>query len=114
MLKEKNIKIAVLESTGIYHRLAWKILDKNGVSVSIVNPKRIRDFAKSMGILAKTDKLDSQTIAKYGEVVDLKPMAYYSEKEEELQGLLHRREQLIKMQTMEKNRLEKASDTAII
>lgn len=54
----KAVKI-VLESTGIYHEQLCNELYDIGVHVSIVNPYRIREFAKGMGILTKTDKVDS-------------------------------------------------------
>ena len=85
--------LVVLESTGSYHKLAWKELDKKGIPVSIVNPKRIRDFGKSLGRLAKTDKLDSELISKFGEIMEVTPTAYCSEEEEELQDYLSRRDQ---------------------
>lgn len=57
----------ILEATGIYHRLAHSDLEKAGFCVSVVNPYRSRKFADALGQLSKTDKIDAQILAIYGE-----------------------------------------------
>ncbi len=56
----------VMEATGVYHERLAHALHKAGAKVSVVNPARIRDFAKSLGAQTKTDKKDSVMIARYG------------------------------------------------
>ena len=69
---EKNITTefstihVIMEATGIYHELLAYFLHDKGIKVSIINPKYILDFAKSLGIVHKTDKSDSKVIALYG------------------------------------------------
>ena len=58
--------IFVMEASGGYERLAHRRLAEQGCHASIVNPARVRDFAKAMGRLAKTDRLDAETIARFG------------------------------------------------
>ncbi|MBY0501367.1 MAG: IS110 family transposase [Alphaproteobacteria bacterium] len=57
----ENIKV-IMESTGVYQRLAHKTLEMKGYQVCVVNPLKTRNFAKSAGFLAKTDKVDSRML----------------------------------------------------
>lgn len=95
----------VMESTGGYERLAYKLLHSKGVKVSVVNPSRIKNFGKSLGRVAKTDKLDAGMMQEFGERMEPAVSIPVSEKMEELISLHKRRLQLIGMRTMEKNRL---------
>jgi transposase len=73
--------------------------------VAIVNPRQVRDFAKSIGRLAKTDGIDSDVLAHFGEAVKPKPTPLADETTRELQSLVTRRHQLVEMVAVEKNRL---------
>lgn len=100
----------VFESTGGYERLAaWGILTAGGTA-SIVNPARVRDYAKSMGQLAKTDRIDARIIAQYAVVASPKPSELPSNEQRQLSMLVERRKQLLDMQTTESNRLETAGE----
>ena len=98
-------ELIVVEATGGYQRLVVDLLYRSGLAVAVVNPSRVRQFARACGLLAKTDKLDAQVLAVFGERV--KPRLYEGkdEKERELSGLLVRRRQLEEMVKAEKNRL---------
>jgi transposase len=61
--------LMVLEASGGYERTAHKALAARGVAAAIVHPKRVRDFARGMGLEAKTDRVDARLIARYGEVM---------------------------------------------
>ena len=61
--------LVVMEASGGYERTAHKALAAQGVAAAIVNPKRVRDFARGMGLEAKTDRVDARLIARYGEVM---------------------------------------------
>jgi len=100
----------VLEATGGYERLVVKKLYLAGLPVCRVNPRQVRYFARSIGQLAKTDKLDAKLLARFGEVV--KPALTWlpSEQEELLSALLARREQLVDIRVAESNRLGTAPD----
>ena len=65
--------LVILEATGGYERLASRIFKKRGYSVAVVNAKRVRDFAKAQGKLAKTDKIDARVIWLFGKTFN--PMA---------------------------------------
>jgi transposase len=98
-------ELIVVEATGGYQRAVVDALFQSGLAVAVVNPARVRQFARACGLLAKTDKLDAQVLAVFGERV--KPRLYEgkNEKERELSGLLIRRRQLEEMIKAEKNRL---------
>ncbi len=98
--------IVVLESTGGYEtRLAVELLEFQ-CRVAVVNPRRVRDLAKGLGQLAKTDRLDAAILARYAQLVELQFLEPTSEKQAELTALVQRRQQLVHLHTMESNRLE--------
>jgi transposase len=99
----------VMEATGGYEKPVAQSLQKAGLAVSVVNPRSIRDFAKALGKLAKTDRIDAEVIALFSEKMQPKENVVYSENQQELAGLNARRRQIIEMITMEKNRLDKSS-----
>jgi len=76
--------------------------------VVIINPRRVREFAKSIGQLAKTDHIDARLLARYGERIQPPVRELPDEQNQALRGLWVRREQLIEMLVMEENRLEHA------
>ena len=79
----------VMRSTDAYGW--WAALGVAGVPVAVVNPRQVRDFARSQGILAKTDRLDASVIARFGEVSGVAAQPLASEKDRELEGLASRR-----------------------
>ena len=95
----------ILEATGGYERLVTSKLYLARLPVCRVNPKRVRYFARSIGQLAKTDKLDAKVLARFGEVVKPALTKLPSDQEELLSALLGRREQLIAMRVAESNRM---------
>jgi transposase len=96
----------VLEATGGYERLVATRLHAAGLPVSRVNPKRVRYFARSLGILAKTDRLDGKVLALFGARVQPPLTAFPSETEQTLKLLVARRKQLSDMLVAEQNRLQ--------
>jgi transposase len=95
----------VIEATGGYERLVTTKLYLAKLPVCRVNPRRVRYFARSLGQLAKTDKLDAKVLARFGEVVKPALTQLPSEQEQLLSELLTRREQLLGMFVAEKNRM---------
>jgi len=79
-----------------------------GIAVAIVNPRQVRDFARATGRLAKTDRLDAEVLARFGEAVrpEARPLA--DEHAQALEALVTRRRQLVEMLTAEKNRRTRA------
>lgn len=98
----------VIEATGGYEHLAVAQLYMAGLPVCRVNPRRVRYFARSMGQLAKTDKIDAKILARFGELVKPTLTRLPSQQEQLLGSLLTRREQLSIMLVAERNRLETA------
>ena len=103
LLALSNVAV-VCEASGGYERaMAWQ-LHQAGLPVSIVNPRPVRDLAKGLGKLAKTDTLDAEMIAKYGEVTQPAATVFATANEEALKGWVTRRQQLVEILTAEKNR----------
>ena len=96
--------LIVLEATGGLELPFVAEILSAGLPIAVVNPKRIRDFARSVGQLAKTDKLDARIIAQFAQAVRPEVRHLRTEEEEHLTALLTRRMQLIEMLTAEKNR----------
>jgi len=105
--KQKPERI-IIEATGGYERLVVSKLYVAKQPVCRVNPKRIRYFARSVGQLAKTDKLDAKVLARFGEVVKPALTQLPSDQEEQLSALLARREQLTDIRVAESNRMDLA------
>lgn len=105
---KEEVDVVCLEATGAYSRKVLRSLSANKIDFIIVNPKRLRDFARGLGKLAKTDKLDARVIAFYGEKSDDAPSSLPSVEEDELKQLCTRRQQVAEMIVQEKNRLKVA------
>ena len=105
LIKKLQAKLVVMEVTGNYHRDLVEELDSAGIEMLIANPKRVRDFAKGIGKVAKSDTIDAEVLSWYGEKSEEAATKLPSKKIRMLQDLCSRREQLIEMLTQEKNRL---------
>lgn len=112
VVKLKSIKpeLIVMEATGGLEIPLRDALDEASLAVAVVNPKRIRDHGRSMGVLAKTDKLDSKVMAHFAAKIEPPPQPARSKEERELDSLITRRNQLNDMLTAEKNRLKQNSE----
>jgi transposase len=110
---EVKPELVVLEATGGYEYQAAAQLSAKGLPVAVVNPRRVRDFAKALGFTAKTDKIDARAIALYAS--NCKPMAQgvIDDNSRKLKALTARRKQLLDMKTAENNRMEHAIDKEI-
>jgi transposase len=104
-LRGLPVTLVVLEATGVYHHAVTTALVTAGVPVAVVNPRQVRDFARSTGQLAKTDRLDAALLARFAAVVQPVPRALPDEATQALAALMERRRQLVEMLTAEKNRL---------
>ena len=105
VLKKLKPKLIVLEPTGGFEMLVVAELSQAGLPVALVNGKRVRDFAKATGQIAKTDKLDARVLAHFAAAIRPEVRALRTEEEEQLTALLTRRRQVLDMLTVEKNRL---------
>lgn len=104
-LKGGAVERIVLEATGGYETALASALAAAGLPVVVINPKRVRDFAKASGILAKTDRLDARVLAAFGQVIAPPVRVLPDAAQRELTELLDRRMQLVAMRAQEKARL---------
>jgi transposase len=104
-MQEVCPELIVVEATGGYQRAVVEALFLAGLAVAVVNPARVRQFARACGWLAKTDKLDAQVLAVFGQRVQPRCYTGKSEAGKQLSALLGRRRQLEEMLKAEQNRL---------
>jgi transposase len=108
-LRDLSPRLIVLEATGGLEAPVTAALATAGLPVVVINPRQARDFAKATGRLSKTDTLDAQVLARFGETLKPAVRPLKDEETRALEALLTRRRQIIEMLTMEKNRLALAS-----
>ena len=108
-MQELQPELIVVEATGGYQRAVVEALFWAGLPVAVVNPARVRQFARACGLLAKTDKLDAQVLAVFGQRVQPRRYEGKTEAEKQLSALLVRRKQLEEMVKAEQNRLRTIS-----
>ena len=106
-------KLVVMEATGGLEQALKNALDEAELAVAVVNPKRIRDHGRSMGMLAKTDKLDAKVMAHFAAKIEPQPQPPRDKGERELDNLVTRRNQLSDILTAERNRLKDYLDEAV-
>jgi len=104
-MKALKPKLIVVEPTGGFEKLLVAELTHAGLPVVVVNAKRVRDFARATGRLAKTDKLDAKVLAHFAAAIRPAVRRLPNAEEERLTMLLTRRRQVVDMLTVEKNRL---------
>jgi transposase len=102
-------KCVILEATGGMEFPVASALVSAGIRCFIVNPRQARDYAKGIGLLAKTDQVDAFALARFGEGAKPTPRPLKSEELCQLEEILTRRRQLVEMVTAEGNRKAKAS-----
>ena len=100
-LQSLNPQCVVMEATGGYEMPLSTALAAAGIPVAVVNPRQVRDFARSQGKLAKTDRIDAVVIAHFGEVSGLVGQPLVPAAARELEALVTRRRQVIQMRTAE-------------
>src|SRR5260370_36281152 len=108
-LRRKKVGKAVMEASGGYEREWAKVLRDARIEVRIVDPKRVRSFARSAGRLAKNDTIDADMIAWFAETFDEAPGQAYDAAREKLAQIVHARQGLLDLQTVLRNRSEQAA-----
>lgn len=105
-LRAEQPELIVVEATGGYEQVVALEMAASGLAVAVINPRQARDFAKALGKLAKTDRIDAQVLAHFAESVrpETRPLA--DEEQRRLEALAQRRQQLVTMLVSEQNRLE--------
>jgi transposase len=96
--------LIVLEATGGLERQLVAELIEAGWTVAVVNPRQVRDFAKALGRLAKTDRIDAHTLALFAQHVKPRAAQRTTEKQRELDALVTRRRQLVEIRSTERTR----------
>lgn len=103
-----------LESTGVYSQAIANYLSDAGYTVYMIQPGRVRWFARSQGVLAKTDAIDGKVIAQYiAHTAGLRPYQNPATEAKSLRALIDRRDQLVSDRQREKCRREACRDAAM-
>lgn len=117
-LQQAQVDLIVIEASGGYEVAAAAALQADSFAVAVLNPRQTRDFAKSMGVLAKTDRVDARVLRDFANVIAVHPQrarylrALPDEQRALLAALVLRRRQLVEMQVAERNRLRLAHRSA--
>ena len=101
--------LIVMEATGGLETLLYAALTTAGLPAVVMNPRQVRDFAKALGTLAKTDALDARILARFGAAIQPAVRPMKDDTTQELTALVTRRRQLLAMLTAEKTRLQQAA-----
>lgn len=101
---KERVRLVVLEATGGLERDVAAELAAGQIPVAVVNPRSVRDFARALGKLAKTDRIDAAVLAAYAEAVEPAAQSVPDALSREIEALLTRRRQVIQMLVSERNR----------
>lgn len=107
-------QLIVLESTGGYETVVAMTLKSAELPLVVVNPRRVRDFGRAMGRLAKTDRIDAALLADFAATVQPPQRSLPDHRGRLMKSLVARRRQLVSMRTAEQNRREHAHDRVIV
>jgi transposase len=107
-LKRYKLTRVIVEATGGYERRVAEACAAKTLPLVIVQPLKVRQFARAEGLMAKTDKIDAYLIARFGKTMALDPRPLPDEKVRKVKDLLARKRQLNEQRTRELNRLHKA------
>lgn len=109
-----NVTKVGLEATGGYEKLCAYTLLSNGFEVYVIQPRWIRDYAKSLGIATKTDKIDCSIISRYINNTDMRVTPFKASNIDYLKQKLSRRNQLVEMAKIQKTQAHQVTDMSII
>lgn len=112
-LQTYSLNLIVLEATGGLETELLIQLQAAQLPVALINPRQGRDFAKATGKLAKTDAIDAQVLAHFGEALKPQVVAMESDLARQLKELISRRRQVVEIQTAEKNRRDRSRGKAL-
>jgi transposase len=103
-------RAVVLEASGGYEELVMTTLAAAGLTVIRVNPRRVREFARAKGILAKTDKLDAWVLALFGSAIQPEVRALPDVEQQSLAAVVRRHRQVTTLRAAERTRLQQVTD----
>ena len=107
-------QLVVLEATGGLETAVWAALEAAGLRVAVVNPKRVRDFARSLGLLAKTDRLDARVLALFGERLRPATTRLPSRQLRDLRELLRHLDALVGLRAQQRTRKWQLQGAAVL
>ncbi|WP_265037218.1 IS110 family RNA-guided transposase [Wolbachia endosymbiont (group A) of Anomoia purmunda] len=113
-LRLHNVTKVGLEATGGYEKLCAYTLLSNGFEVYVIQPRWVRDYAKSLGITTKTDKIDCSIISRYINNTDMRVTPLKVSNIDCLKQKLSRRNQLVEMAKIQKTQAHQITDASII
>lgn len=100
-LRELSVSLVVMEATSKYHYLLASMLTEAGLAVAVVNPRQVKNFARALGKIAKSDPIDAKTICEFGKRMQPAARPLKDNELQELSLILARRRQLVQTRTME-------------
>jgi transposase len=98
-------RVIIMEASGGFEISLAAELGAANLPLAIVNPRQVRDFARGIGKLAKTDAIDAYVLASFAQTNKIEPKPLLSEEEQLIKDLVRRRQQLVNLRATEKNRL---------
>lgn len=110
----QGVELAVMEATGGYERLAFRLLWAGGVPAAVVNPRQVRRFAEAMGYLEKTDRLDAEMIVRYAAAKGVAAEAPPPANQEQLAALVTRLGQLTALKVGQENQRRLVEDAGVL
>jgi transposase len=113
-LNREQPEVVVLEATGGYEQALTIALQAAGLPVLVVNPRRVRDYARAMGRTAKTDPIDAQVLAAFAASPWLTPRQLPDAPARQRAAWIARRDQLVRLHVAESNHLEHVTDPLIL
>jgi transposase len=113
-LRPLDVSLIVLEATGGFETTVAATLAGAGLPLAVVNPRQIRDFARALGKLAKTDAIDAKVIALFAERIGPQARPIASLEAQRLGELVARRRQIVEMIGMEQNRRRRVGDKRLV
>ena len=108
-----QVDLVAMEATGGYEQQAFALLSQQGLPVSILNPRAVRQFAQAMGLLEKTDRIDAGAIAWYAEVKKPRPVCVAPGNQQHLRALVTRLRQLTELRVSQLNQQRLVVDRTV-
>jgi transposase len=112
--QQQKVALVAMEASGGYEKQAFALLWTAGLPVALLNPRGVRDFAKAMGLLEKTDAIDARVIAWFAAVKGSAPTHPASAEQQELKALVTRLRQLTELRAAQQNQRRLVSETTVL
>lgn len=112
--RQQSIELVAMEASGGYEKQAFALLWAGGVPVALLNPRAVRDFAKGMGLLEKTDRIDARVIAWFAAVKGSASSTPASAEQQRLKALVTRLRQLTELQAAQRNQRLLVSEATVL